>query len=293
MPTVLAQSNLPKSAAVVVSSETIILRDPSNSILEKYTSDEQKQKSLKSYGIKPKTLLSPGENKTSHDFDGLVFHRWLQNVNNAYIDTGIVPLTSYKFEFSAIRVSGSQAYIYGARILHNADTREYYNFSGRLVVGSGNTPLYRLYWKAEGTGYLDIRNADNDFLDVIIDKGNVFVDGVSKGIIPDFNENIVINVPICLFAFGENPNPTFSGTVKIAYFKIYDENGILLRDFVPATKDEEVGMFDKVSKTLFLNKNNVGNFVAGDDDTVSQVLNTFGFGNVNTPDDIGNDFVTE
>lgn len=63
MPTVLAQSNLPKSAAVVVSSETIILRDPNNSILEKYTSDQQKQKSLKSYGIKPETMLSPGENK--------------------------------------------------------------------------------------------------------------------------------------------------------------------------------------------------------------------------------------
>lgn len=62
MPTVLAQSNLPKSAAVVVSSETIILRDPDNSILEKYTSDEQKEKSLKSYGLKNDVLLSPGKN---------------------------------------------------------------------------------------------------------------------------------------------------------------------------------------------------------------------------------------
>lgn len=63
MPKVLAQSNLPNSAAVVVSSETIILRDPNNSILEKYTSDEQRQKALNSYGIKPESLLSPGENK--------------------------------------------------------------------------------------------------------------------------------------------------------------------------------------------------------------------------------------
>lgn len=62
MPTVLAQSNLPKSAAVVVSSETIILRDPDNSILEKYTSDEQRQKALNSYGVKPAVLLSPGSN---------------------------------------------------------------------------------------------------------------------------------------------------------------------------------------------------------------------------------------
>lgn len=62
MPKVLAQSNLPNSAAVVVSSETIILRDPNNSILEKYTSDEQKQLSLKSYGVKDNVLLSPSKN---------------------------------------------------------------------------------------------------------------------------------------------------------------------------------------------------------------------------------------
>lgn len=293
MPPVLAQSNLPKSAAVVVSSETIILRDPNNSILEKYTSDEQKKLSLKSYGIKPATLLSPGENKTIPIDDSLVFHKWLQNVNNAYIDTGIVPLTSYKFEFSAIFADGPIAYIYGARVLIDPTNLTFKNFSGRLALNDYNQPYYRLYWKEQGSGFLDVPNRNNEYVDIVVDKGYVFADGESKGMIPDFSENVVINAPIFLFAFSDESAPVFRGSVKLAYFKIYDENGNLLRDFVPATREEEIGMYDKVSRTLFQNKNNVGNFVAGDDENVTPIPNTFGFGNVNTPAVIDNENVAE
>lgn len=288
MPTVLAQSNLPKSAAVVVSSETIILRDPNNSILEKYTSDEQKQKSLKSYGIKPATLLSPGENKTIPFDDSLVFYNWLQNVNNAYIDTGVIPLPSYRFEFSAILAGGTKGYIYGARVLSSPGTTSYRNFTGRIEIGNNNNLYYRLFWNRIGSSYLDVQNPSNNYLDIVIDKGIVYEGGESIGSIPGYSEDVEINAPIFLYAFCDELTPLFSGSVKIAYFKIYDGDGNLLRDFVPASKDEEIGMYDKVSKTLFKNKNNVGNFVAGDDETVVPSPNPFGFGNINNPDIIDN-----
>lgn len=293
MPKVLAQSNLPNNAAVVVSSETIILRDPNNSILEKYTSDEQKQLSLKSYGIKPATLLSPGENKTKPDDDSLIFHKWLQNIGNAYIDTGIIPFASYKFEFSAISTGDSIAYIYGARVLIDPTALTFKNFSGRLNLDNHNLPFFRLYWKDQGSGYLDINNTSNEFINIVVDRGYVFANGESKGIIPDYSEDVVINSPIFLFAFSDESVPNFRGSVKIAYFKIFDENGIILRDLVPATRGEEIGMYDKVSRTLFQNKNDVGNFVAGDVENTTLGSIPFGFGIVNTPTVIDNEIVAE
>lgn len=275
MPTVLAQSNLPKSAAVVVSSEAIILRDPNNSILKKYTSDEQKELSLKSYGIKPDTMLSPGENKTKPKEDIVVLHQWLQNDGNAYIDTGINPRTSYKFEFSMIYVSGGGANLYGARTLVDSDNQVFNKFYGFINPSGVNNIFYRLIWTQQNNNYLDVSAPNNQFVNIIIDKGDVFADGVSKGTITGFSPEVEINIPIFLFGYNNDSSPVLRGSIKLAYFKIYDENGNLLRDFAPATKGEDVGLYDKVSKKLFLNKNDEGSFIAGDE------IASFGLGSIN------------
>lgn len=289
MPKVLAQSNLPNSAAVVVSSETIILRDPNNRILEKYTSDEQKQLSLKSYGIKPATLLSPGENKTSPISDQIHFYRWLQNIGNAYIDSLVKPKSGYKYEFAVVSHSDSIARIFGSRCPTPDDpsinaiitafisniTDSSFTLSLYMMNGSGRNPT--------------IPGIPNNFAKVVIDNGKVFVNDEEKAEVPDLTQEVVVDTNLFVFSNSNNGTPQFGGSMYLAYFKIYDEGRNILRNFVPASQRGVFGLYDKVSATLFVNANEDGSFVGGNDESIIQIPNTFGFGTVNTPEVIYND----
>lgn len=289
MPKVLAQSNLPNSAAVVVSSETIILRDPNNSIIKKYTSDEQKQLSLKSYGIKPDSLLSPGENKTTPDTRNIIFYRWLQNVGEAYIDSLIKPKSIYKYEYAVNYVSGTNPRLYGASEPVSSGTSTARVISAYMFKTSSPNFELRIYETEDGNTFTSVPNITDSFEKITIEGGKVFVNEEEKATISTYNPEMALGINLFIFCLSNNNVPLFRGSFRLAYFKIFDENRNLLRDFVPASQDEVFGLYDKVSKTLFVNANENGSFVGGNDNTVVQNPNTFGFGNVNTPDVIDND----
>lgn len=289
MPTVLAQSNLPKSAAVVVSSETIILRDPNNNILEKYTSDEQKQKSLKSYGIKPATMLSPGENKTSPDTKNLTFYRWLQNNGEACINSLIKPKFNYKYEFAVKAISSSYPFLFGASDHDASDTGDYKSFRAYMNYRSEQLFTLYLYMTNTGNNYTTITNISNDFEKITIEDGKYYVNDEEIGTIASYDPETALDTYLFIFCYSNYNTPQFRGNFRLAYFRIYDEYDNILRDFVPASQDGIFGLYDKVSHTLFINANENGSFVGGNDDSIPQDSNTFGFGNVNTPDIIDNE----
>ena len=62
---------------------------------------------------------------------------------------------------------------------------------------------------------------------------------------------------------GEGVDQRFS-TGEIVYFKISDENGILVRDFIPVRVGTTGYMYDKVSGQLFGNSG-TGDFILGND----------------------------
>lgn len=293
MPTVLAQSNLPKSAAVVVSSETIILRDPNNSILEKYTSDEQKQLSLKSYGIKPATMLSPGENKTSPDTRNIIYYRWLQNNGRAYINSLIKPKFNYKYEFSISPTSLATSYVFGANDHNVGETGDYKSFRGYLYSNSAHEYILPIYMTKTGGDFTLIRNISINFDKITIEGGKIYVNNEEVGTISSYDPDTALDSYLFLFCNSNNNVPAFQGSYRLAYFKIYDENNSLLRDFVPASQDEIFGLYDKVSRQLFVNANEDGFFVGGNDDTIAPGSNTLGFGNINDTDiiDIENETI--
>jgi hypothetical protein len=56
----------------------------------------------------------------------------------------------------------------------------------------------------------------------------------------------------------------FSGAFKLYAFKIYDENNVLVRDYIPVRVGDVGYMYDKVSGKLFGNQG-TGAFIIGDD----------------------------
>lgn len=278
MPTVLAQSNLPKSAAVVVSSETIILRDPNNSILEKYTSDEQKQLSLKSYGIRPATMLSPGENKIKPEDSNLVFFDWLQNVNRAYINTLLKPQADYKYEIDVEYLSGNSVYQFGVRNYPEGATNGNGRFTNVAVHGENNLMDFHLFFSSNRYAYANIQGLTQGRHLLLIENGSVKVDDSESVVIPDFDSSLKIEQPIFLFSENREGTYEFGGISRFYSFKVYNALGRLLLDLKPATKNGIPGFYDSVTRQLFENANNEGSLLVGNiGDSVG-----FGFG-LNTP----------
>lgn len=263
MPTVLAQSNLPKSAAVVVSSETIILRDPNNSILEKYTSDEQRQKSLNSYGVKPVTMLSPGDNKTSPTPSGVKFYDWLQTDGRAYINTGILPEASYNIEAKFLYVSGTTAYVLGV-YENDANIPNTTKRVNMFVTNVRSSVLdCGAICSESATGSIRKFDIPNSLINASI-KNGIFKVNEEAGVqIPSYDPNLTWSSPLYLFALNNLGNLLIPGILKIFDVKITDANDITIAHFKPAKYDGEIGFYDTVSQQMFLNANEQGAFEVG------------------------------
>lgn len=263
MPKVLAQSNLPNNAAVVVSSETIILRDPNNSILEKYTSDEQKQASLKSYGVKPATLLSPGDNETEPINKNYKFYNWLRTDGKAFLDSKIIPKSSYKFEISFKYIAGNSAIAFGVLgPLAAPDTS-----NARLLVifdkNSENVVDWRVFCSKNTSSnakrYLDEVSKVN----LTIKEGKVFTSGGEEIDIPSYSNALVFSQSFYIFAERRNDIPINNGIMSLYYMKIWDENDNIIFDIVPASRKGIPGAYDKANDVFLSNANSEGAFSVG------------------------------
>ena len=272
MPTVLAQSNLPKSAAVVVSSEYIILRDPNNSILEKYTSDEQKELSLKSYGIKPATLLSPGENKTKPAGDPLKFFDWLKDEGDAYIATGFIPNAKTKIQVDFKYIDGNSNYFFGVASPIPESTAVATRFSVTLSPVQSDRYLARIYWGLNSSSYTATSNALIDRSVLKIGGGFVQLNDNEPIAITDYDPNIAASRQLFIFAENSsNPNNK-RGNAYIYSFKIYDETDTILMSLRPATLNGEPGLYDEVSQSFFGNVAESGSLIVGNGNAPSPSL---------------------
>ena len=67
-----------------------------------------------------------------------------------------------------------------------------------------------------------------------------------------------------LFATNTQSTPTFLLTGRIYYYRMWNNTGTLVRDFVPAVRDSDsvAGMYDLVTKAFYTNSG-TGTFVAG------------------------------
>ena len=115
----------------------------------------------------------------------------------------------------------------------------------------------------------DITNNVDSVVKVVYTSTNntetIYVDGVQKtsNLWDNYNGS---NVKIGIFKLGKEGNTWHESSAQVGilyYCKIY-KNNTLVRDFVPAQRDEDsaVGLYDKVSKMFFVN-NGTGNLISG------------------------------
>lgn len=100
---------------------------------------------------------------------------------------------------------------------------------------------------------------DNKFHIARIDTSGTYFDGSRKASTALNNVMNITNIPLF-----KSYHSNYSIAKQIAYCKIWNINGILVRDYIPVRIGQVGYLYDKVSKTLFGN-NGSGSFVLGPD----------------------------
>ena len=112
---------------------------------------------------------------------------------------------------------------------------------------------------------VDLGSIDTNRHLLKIDNGNIYWDGVSKGTSEGHNSTLVINYNLFLGTANPAGNaPLTNAHSKYYSYKVWDNNGNLIQNFIPARRnsDSVVGMYDSITNQFFTNAG-TGSFIAG------------------------------
>lgn len=183
---------------------------------------------------------------------------YIESDGNSYINTGIIPDndTGFKVKLSCV-VRPTDNFIYGAREGTNgrfvlgvsSQNGNYFYFGYGNQSGSTNEWYVDVY--SEHSLELNYKNSKTSLID---NKGLVRLNGT----LPEFNINTTITI------FGRNYSGSFVGFRQRVYENKISQNSQLVRNFIPCKRivDNEIGMYDLVSKEFFTNAGS-GSFIGG------------------------------
>ena len=164
---------------------------------------------------------------------------YIESTGTQYIDTGIAVNDNNSFEI------------------------QYRQFTGGYLVSQGNNSLRAI---AEGKNVwfsanynFTIMVVSDVFYTVNCGKDYATVDGLAVSGVSDHDHASGTYV----YLFANNGGHTFA-KAQVKYFKIWDDNNVLVRYMKPARRnaDNLVGMYDVVTGTFFANSG-TGTFMAG------------------------------
>lgn len=174
--------------------------------------------------------------------------------NGAYIDLGIQYANGCTFEIGWV-YTGNNIQIFGA-----TDTIGDYRCLFSAHIAAGNW-----YYGTLNNKFQNIHYPPNDnTTGKLMKQKAVYKVGNNQAYIEDLDtgeKNFVTiqdyTVSNNLYLLGQNYKGNYrgNGLKQISYFKYWDNNDNLLRDMIPCYRksDNVIGMYDKVSKTLFTN----------------------------------------
>lgn len=184
---------------------------------------------------------------------------YIESTGTQYIDTGVSGGTTaaYEIKFDAL---DSQATVFEQYIAGNkspAQAKLYFDSGSEALEGANN--IYAEYYAdgvkhnfkifAPGSGAHVVESGNGDFS----------VDGstVTRSVYPTGGWGNT-TVWVC----NAHEEPTLFASMKLYYLKMWTD-GELVRDFVPALYNGEVGLYDRVNGQFYANAG-TGAFVAGD-----------------------------
>ena len=161
---------------------------------------------------------------------------YIESTGTQHLETDIVPKlgTTIDCEFSVTNTTDSRNYIFGC---DNSGHGIQFSYSPTSFFGAGGKYITPTIAVNQNKHHIYIDNSV-----FTLDDEVVFTGGTNYTTVKT------------LLLFGAKSNPDYYGKCRIYYCKIYD-NGNLVRDFIPCYRKDNgtIGMYDKVSKQLFIN----------------------------------------
>ncbi|MFQ6760245.1 MAG: hypothetical protein ACLRFM_02510 [Alphaproteobacteria bacterium] len=167
---------------------------------------------------------------------------YIESDGNAYINTGVVPNVNwtYQIDFS----NSSNGWVFGSNVSSAGQTADF-GVSGMAI--------------RYGTQYASLDFSSGRHT-ISVNKTGYTVDGVSRNW---SGGNATMNAPSGIYLFWA-VNSAAPKVGRIYYFKIFDQNGALIHNFIPVKQNSDgaIGMYDTVTQTFFANAG-TGEFIAG------------------------------
>lgn len=206
-----------------------------------------------SYLLGKKSSGGGGGSKLPPEFQEV---EYIESTGTQYINTTYLSDSNSSFEFK-ITYKTSRGIVFGAYNSYWDSGYGYYHNNG-----NGDNE-FEHYYGNYNTGYKGINNVTQK---IVINKGNVYIDG-----------NSIYTVPTKTFSM-KQPTFIFGGNwagqrveqpleCKIYYFKIKNDSFTIM-NFIPCYRktDSEVGMYDILNDTFYTNAG-TGSFIKGPDVT--------------------------
>ena len=193
---------------------------------------------------------------------GYTQYEYLRSTGTQYIDLGYKgngnTKVKIKFRYHTATSATGSGRVFGSRNTSQIDAFAIGSASG-IVSAEGTN---KVFWCYDGQPYYvdDTTFGLDVWKTVVFSATEHTIDGVTVG---DDYTVTEFETPYNLKLFGFDNNGTIGcGYVDIAYCKLWDDDGTLVRDVVPAYDGTTYSMYDKVSSTMLPNAG-TGNFVAG------------------------------
>lgn len=183
---------------------------------------------------------------------------YIQSSGTQYINSGIIPNQDTKIEIDMQSTSSTTSNVFaGARQAYQNNA---FYVSQQYGDGGSNPQLYRIAYGTEVYNIPDLYQDTNRRL-FVLDGNKAYMDNT---LINTFSSQTFTSpVPLWVFTGNNNGSLMQPALMKLYGCKIYD-NGILVRDFIPAKDTANVVcLWDNVSKTFFYNAGS-GTFTAGE-----------------------------
>ncbi len=218
-----------------------------------------------------KCLLVEDNNGTPHWYEiieniyglpaGYTALEYIQSDGNSWIDTGIKGNMSYKYDIEFQQLDAGQYRNWGA-------------FNQQTYNGGPNMSLtyatgFAVRWTVTGSAEQlvnEMSSLDTNRHHLVIDNGYVTWDGVAKGRSGGHRDNYILSYN--LFLGTVNPGgttPTANAKSKYYSYKVWNGNGDLIQNFVPAKNSSGVvGMYDLADPnpaTAFHTNKGTGTFI--------------------------------
>lgn len=204
-------------------------------------------------------LLNDTYKIASEGDEDIVPIEYLQSTGTQYIDTGVYGHMNHTYEINFNQIDTNNYRIWGV-----FGQQSYVGYNMSFTYGS-STWMVRWESTSNGQRNIGLGSINTQKHNIKISNGQIYFDNLDKGITDGHNSNFVINFNLFLFTINPaNNTPSSNAKVRIYSYKDIDENGNLIRDFIPVRIGNVGYMFDKVSKKLFGNSG-TGNFTLGAD----------------------------